>query len=201
MRPCRASVRGLLVGLTTRNRWNIRLPASWPWRWPWFVPDMRVWTGLIGRCSVRRICLMWSRGGSPAAGFRSWLLLPFGEKVGMRGGSCAVLHFLDWLGRQVARLRRAFAGLPASEFLLFAGPKRRNQEKWPVEPADPTSPVGRGVGNRQGTSCSTGGHTAPSPFTEAREGLPRMVALRLLPPDRAVRSGLVYRLPHRMHRA
>jgi hypothetical protein len=48
MRPCRASVCGLLVGLTTRNRWNIRLPASWPWRWPWFVPDMRVWTDLFG---------------------------------------------------------------------------------------------------------------------------------------------------------
>jgi hypothetical protein len=170
--------------------------------------------------------LRWSRGGSPATGFRSWLLLPFGEKVGMRGGSGAALSWGHgfwswfWFGREMARLRRAFAGLPASEFLFFAGPrhrrerwrtakparraegrmpgvKRRNQEKWPVEPADPTSPVGRGVGNRQDTSCSTGGHTAPSPFTEAREGVPRMVALRSLPPDRAVRSGLVYRLPHR----
>jgi hypothetical protein len=105
-------------------------------------------------------------------------------------------HFF-MCGREVARLRRAFGRLPAPESLLFAGPKRRNQEKWPVEPADPTSPVGRGVGNRQDTSCSTGGHTAPSPSTEAREGVSRVVALRLLPPDRAVRSGLVYRLSHR----
>jgi hypothetical protein len=107
------------------------------------------------------------KGGSPAAGFRSWLLLPSGEKVGMRGGSCAALSlghgFWFWFGREIARLRRAFVRLPAPESLLFAGPKRRNQEKGPVEPADPTSLGARGVGNRQDTSCSTGGHTAPCP--------------------------------------
>jgi hypothetical protein len=48
MRPCRASVRGLLVGLATRNRWDIRLPASWPWLWLGFGPEVWVWTGLFG---------------------------------------------------------------------------------------------------------------------------------------------------------
>jgi len=33
--------------------------------------------------------------------------------------------------RDLARLRRAFGRLPAPESLLFAGPKRSNQEKWP----------------------------------------------------------------------
>jgi hypothetical protein len=120
----------------------------------------------------------------------------------------------------VARLRRAFGRLPAPESHLFAGPrhrreqwrtakparraegrkpgvKRRNQEKWPVEPADPASPVGRGVGNRQDTSCSTGGHAAPSPSTEAREGLSWLAVLRLFTPGRSVRSELAGRLPHR----
>jgi hypothetical protein len=125
--------------------------------------------GIFG---VRRTSFVGSRGGSPATGFCSWLLLPCGKKVGMRGGSCAGLDGAwFWLGRQVARLRRAFGRLPAPEFLLFAGPKRRNQEKWPVEPADPTSLGARGVGNRQDTSCSTVGHTAPSPFTEGGAGV------------------------------
>ena len=35
--------------------------------------------------------------------------------------------------RQGARLRRASERLPASGSLLFAGPKRSNQEKWPGE--------------------------------------------------------------------
>jgi hypothetical protein len=82
--------------------------------------------------------------------------------------------------RQVARLRRAFVRLPAPERLLFAGlygPERSSQEKWPVEPADPASLVGRGVWNRQDTSCSTSGHPAPSPLTEGSAVL-RLAALR-----------------------
>jgi hypothetical protein len=113
------------------------------------------------------LVLAGSPGCSPAAGFRSWLLLPSGEKVGMRGGSCAALYlghgFLCWFGREVARLRRAFGRLPAPEFLLFAGPrhrlerwrtaqparraegrmpgvKRRNQEKWPYRARRPYKP-------------------------------------------------------------
>jgi hypothetical protein len=36
-----------------------------------------------------------------------------------------------WLPGDRARLPRAFGRLPAPESLLFAGPKRSNQEKWP----------------------------------------------------------------------
>ena len=167
------------------------------------VRSRSVGLGLFGVLFGAAHFFWWSRGGSPATGFCSWLLLPFGEKAGMRGGSCAALSwghgfwFWFWFGREMARLRRAFGRLPAPESLLFAGPKRRNQEKWPVEPADPTSLGARRGWNRQDTSCSTGGHTAPSPSTEAREGLSWLAVLRSLTPDRTVRSGLVYRLPHR----
>ena len=56
----------------------------------------------------------------------------------MRGGACVVLH--GWLGRQVVRLRRAFGRLPAPELLLFAGPKRSSQEKWPYGTRRPYKP-------------------------------------------------------------
>jgi hypothetical protein len=144
MRPCGASVHGRLVGLTTRNRWNIRLPASWPWRWPGFVPEMQVWIGLFGRCSVRRTCLRWSPACSPAAGFRT----PAGARV----------PSLCW-------------------------PKEKEPREMAYRARRLYKPCSSKGGNRQDTSCSTNGHTAPSPSTEAREGVSRRVALRSLPPD------------------
>jgi hypothetical protein len=66
------------------------------------------------------------------------LLLPAGEKVGMRADLAT--PFILLAGRQVAHLRWAFAGLPASELLLFAGPKRSSQEKWPYRARRPYKP-------------------------------------------------------------
>jgi hypothetical protein len=153
MRPCRASARGRLVGLTTRNRWNIRLPASWPWRWPWFGPDMRVWIGLFGRCSVRRTSL------------------------------CVVARLLACGGlSDTCRRPSSFSLLAQRE-----GTKRNGLSSPPTLQALAVE----GFWNRRGSSCSTFGHAAPSPSTEAREGA-WMVVLRLLPPDRTIRSGLVY---------
>ena len=85
------------------------------------------------------------QGCSPAAGFRcpasAWSLLFTGSlprmcspAAGLRFPAGTWITSLCWLPfRQGARLRRASERLPASGSLLFAGPKRSNQEKWPGE--------------------------------------------------------------------
>jgi hypothetical protein len=103
------------------------------------------------------------------------------------------LAFWCWLGREVARLRRAFVRLPAPELLLFAGhatagsggerrsrpegrrvgcPESREVAKRNGLWSPPTLQVLTvdGSWNRRDTSCSTNGHTAPSPLTEGGAG-------------------------------
>jgi hypothetical protein len=158
MRPCRASVCGLLVGLTMRNRWNIRLPASWPWRWPGFVPDMRVWTDLFG--------------------------VLFG-----------VAHWFEVVASLLACGGLSDACRRPSSFSLLAqreGTKRNGLWSPPTLQALSVE----GLGTDRTLPVRPDGHTAPSPSTEAREGVSRRVALRSLPPGRTVRSGLAGRLPH-----
>ena len=53
------------------------------------------------------------------------------------------------------------------------------------------------VWNRRGTSCSTFGHTAPSPFTEVREWLSWVAALRLFQRGRTAPFLLRDLFPHR----
>jgi hypothetical protein len=152
---------------------------------------------------VRRTGLRWSPACSLAAGFRSWLLLPFGEKVGMRGGSGATLSLGQGFGFSFGLVARwlACGGLslacrPASSFSLLAqreGTKRNGLSSPPTLQA-----LGlEAFWNLRGSSCSTHGHTAPSPSTEAREGVSWLAVLGSFTSRLTVRSGLAGRLPHR----
>ena len=167
------------------------------------------------------------------------LLLPFGEKVGMRGGSCAVLHWI-WL--------LVLAGSPdcspAAGFLLFA-PSPLRGEGWDEGRVLRRLSLGIGFGwvarllacgglslacrpasyfsllaqrevakrnglwspptlqalalevfwNRRDTSCSTFGHTAPSPFTEGGAWVSQLASLCSLQPGRTASSLALHSIP------
>jgi len=115
-------------------------------------------------------------------------LLPSGEKAGMRGGSCAALDWawlygVGWVARLLACGGLSCACRRPSSFSLLAqreGTKRNGLSSPPTLQALSVEVFW----NRRGSSCSTDGHSAPSPLTEVRVWVSRVAALRSLQRDR-----------------
>jgi hypothetical protein len=105
----------------------------------------------------------------------------------MRGGSCAALHL--FLYGLVARLL-ACGGLsdacrrPSYFSLLAQREVAKRNGLW--SPPTLQALLVKAFRNRRGSSCSTFGHTAPSPFTEGWAWVLRVAALRLLQRGRDV---------------
>ena len=90
-------------------------------------------SGFFAACAWLKVGLYACRERQGGSGRLSRQVLPpltLGERVGVRGG-CSRLPFgsAPWL--VCGKRQSGFGRLPAPESLLFAGPKRSNQEKWP----------------------------------------------------------------------
>ena len=89
----------------------------------------------------------------------------------MRGGSCAIL---DWVARLLACGGLSDACRRPSSFSLLAQREvAKRNGLW--SPPTLQALAVEVVWNRSDTSCSTDGHTAPSPFTEGGAGVPWIV--------------------------
>jgi hypothetical protein len=86
----------------------------------------------------------------------------------MRGGSCAAL---DWAARLLACGGLSDACRRPSDFSLLAQREVAKRNGLWSPPTLQALSV-EAFWNRRGSSCSTFGHTAPSPFTEGRAGAP-----------------------------